>query len=185
MNYTYLLLHPSSSRFVEKILEEILYNGFQIFGIYRVDEWYKDTEEIYKNSYIKSRTVRQHVIAQAFINLTLFGSCGMLIVLSKKNKLDLELVKDTLALKVKIRNFLYERTNDIMKIYIDISKIENIEKKENENNYEKIFLSFIHCPDTIEQYKQDFLFFKDSIMKKGKLDEKDIKTMKAYQTFLI
>lgn len=55
----------------------------------------------------------------------------------------------------------------------------------NENNYEKIFLSFIHCPDTIEQYKQDFLFFKDSIMKKGKLDEKDIKTMKAYQTFLI
>ena len=59
------------------------------------------------------------------------------------------------------------------------------EKKENENNYEKIFLSFIHCPDTIEQYKQDFLFFKDSIMKKGKLDEKDIKTMKAYQTFLI
>ena len=56
---------------------------------------------------------------------------------------------------------------------------------ENENNYEKIFLSFIHCPDTIEQYKQDFLFFKDSIMKKGKLDEKDIKTMKAYQTFLI
>ena len=50
----------------------------------------------------------------------------MLIVLSKKNKLDLELVKDTLALKVKIRNFLYERTNDIMKIYIDISKIENI-----------------------------------------------------------
>ena len=75
MNYTYLLLHPSSSRFVEKILEEILYNGFQIFGIYRVDEWYKVTEEIYKNSYIKSRTVRQHVIAQAFINLTLFGSC--------------------------------------------------------------------------------------------------------------
>lgn len=67
MNYTYLLLHPSSSRFVEKILEEILYNGFQIFGIYRVDEWYKVTEEIYKNSYIKSRTVRQHVIAQAFI----------------------------------------------------------------------------------------------------------------------
>lgn len=57
--------------------------------------------------------------------------------------------------------------------------------RKNENNYEKIFLSFIHCPDTIEQYKQDFLFFKDSIMKKGKLDEKDIKTMKAYQTFLI
>lgn len=84
----------------------------------------------------------------------------MLIVLSKKNKLDLELVKDTLALKVKIRNFLYERTNDIMKIYIDISKIENIEKKENENNYEKIFLSFIHCPDTIEQYKQDFFFLR-------------------------
>jgi len=66
----------------------------------------------------------------------------MLIVLSKKNKLDLELVKDTLALKVKIRNFLYERTNDIMKIYIDISKIENIEKKENENNYEKEYTIF-------------------------------------------
>lgn len=63
----------------------------------------------------------------------------MLIVLSKKNKLDLELVKDTLALKVKIRNFLYERTNDIMKIYIDISKIENIEKKKMKTIMKKYF----------------------------------------------
>ena len=104
-----------------------------------------------------------------------------------KNKLDLELMQGYLyvALQGKTKEIFMKRTNDIMKIYIDISKIENIEKKENENNYEKIFLSFIHCPDTIEQYKQDFLFFKDSIMKKGKLDEKDIKTMKAYQTFLI
>lgn len=184
MKNTYLLLHPSSCRYVKYIFDEIYLNNFIIEGVFRVDEWEKVTEQIYKNSFKKSKTVKKHVKAQAFINIKLFGECGLLVLLTKEKIAYDKLIKDTLELKAKIRRKLYEETNNKITIYVDLNKSVYVDKKNKGENTDKIFLSFLHCPDTIEQYEQDYIFLKENgLLQKG-LSVNTIKKIIKYQSYL-
>ncbi|MCR5837217.1 MAG: hypothetical protein K6G88_11975 [Lachnospiraceae bacterium] len=183
MENTYLLLHPSSARYVKLIFDEIHNSDFEVDGVYRIDDWEETVENVYASSYKKSSTVKQHVKSQAYINMALFGEHGLLVLLRKEESYD-ELVKSTLNLKFKIRDFLYAKTNELITIYIDLNKSIYKGQNSKEANMDKIFLSFIHCPDSINQYKQDLQFFCQK-MRGKKLSDLEIDRMIRYQTFLI
>lgn len=193
MRYTYLLLHPSSNVFIEKILTELKKKSFLIKGVYRISEWDTVLDDIYKNTYAKSNTVQQNVFAHAYINKYLFGNIGILILLYKKIPYN-ELIFETLRIKKYLRKGMEKTRDGTITISIDLKqvniceyseKIENCENKiyEGRKRRANIFFSYLHCPDTEEQYIEDFKVLEKYLRKENKLGRKEIKMMIKYCSY--
>ena len=184
MKNTYLLLHPSSVIIVEQIFNCIKEKGFIIEDIYRINQWDEILDSIYQTTYSKSETVKMHVHAHAYLNKYFYGNCGLLVILHKE--VDYKtMVRDTLELKQTIRSYMDDTRNGTISIMLNVNKVklcngmetlhDSIEKKEN------VFFSYVHCPDSEEQYREDFKIFNNYNIKK--LDENEVKMMLKFHSY--
>lgn len=201
MKYTYLLLHPSASMMVDQIFETIRRKQFTVLSVYRVPNWHEKLDEIYKNSYDESSTVKKNVQGHAYINQYFFGDQGLIIFLYKDIPYK-KLIQETLTMKLELRMDMNETKNGMITIFLDTSKVASFLKNPNEkkqiesqvdslvqlnalsqDNGEilKIFLSYVHCPDTVEQYAQDFIMWDRYLGEK--LNEKEIENVIKYHSF--
>ena len=201
MEYTYLLLHPCASMMVDQIFETINRKQFTVLAVYRVPHWHEKLDEIYKNSYDESSTIKRNIQGHAYINQYFFGDQGLIIFLYKDIPYN-KLVQETLTMKLELRMDMNETKNGMITILLDTSKVasflRNPNKKEHkesqvdslvqlnalsQDNGEilKIFLSYVHCPDTVEQYVQDFIMW-DRYLEE-KLNEKEIENIIRYHSF--
>ena len=64
MNCTYLLLHPSSNIIIDYIFETLNKKGLQVKAVYKILRWDEILDDIYKNTYPKSSSIKTHVHAQ-------------------------------------------------------------------------------------------------------------------------
>ena len=183
---TYLLLHPSSAVIVEKIFKNINDEGFEIKEAYRIKEWNKLLDNLYKNTYLKAETIKMHVHAHAFLNNYLYGNSGILLILYKNEDYN-TMIKDTLNLKKSIRSSMNKTKDGTISIRMNLKGIfSEGEYKEllcsKINDDEKVFLSYVHCPDTREQYIEDFSLFNSMDLRR--LDIHDIESILKYHSYL-
>lgn len=162
MNCTYLLLHPSSNIIIDYIFETLNKKGLQVKAVYKILRWDEILDDIYKNTYPKSSSIKTHVHAHAFINKYMFGNCGLILILYK-NITYTELVKQTLEVKRAIRMFVDKTKNGTISIFCSTDELKqnmsNAQKHKESNILPEtinVFFSYLHCPDTIEQYEEDF-----------------------------
>lgn len=173
MKYTYLLLHPSSSIYVDYIFSMILNENFVILNVYRISNWDTILYDIYRNSFRKSTSVYKHVFAHAYINKYMFGNYGLLVFLSKKNISIENLINDTLDIKRKIRKKINEtKNNGTIEMFLN-----------NGNKIIDVFLSYLHCPDTKKQYCEDFETFRSYAKEINILSETEIRNVLRYHSY--
>lgn len=191
MKYTYLLLHPSTNLYVEKVFDILNQSNITVMAVYRIPGWDTILKTIYKNTFMKSSTVEEHVIAHAYINKYFFGNCGLLLLLYKNIPYH-DLIKETIDVKLRFRQEMSETKEGIITIVLDTNRsIYNSNQKElngyskiekpSPKNTLKIFLSYIHCPDTVEQYEEDFETFR--IFLRNKLTANEIEKIIKYRSF--
>lgn len=173
MQYTYLLIHPSSSIFIDYIFRMILNDNFVILKVYRISNWDTILFDIYRNSFRKKASVYKHVVAHAYINKYMFGNHGLLVFLFKKDVSIENLINDTLSIKRKIREKINKtKSNGDIEIYL-----------KNGNKIIDVFLSYLHCPDTKEQYCEDFKTFRNYVKEINVLSENEVINVLRYHSF--
>lgn len=186
MEYTYLLLHPSSIVFVEQIFSTLKQNNITIAAVYRISYWDAILNDIYKNTYAKSATIEAHVQSHAYINKYMFGNCGLILLLHKNIPYD-ELVKETINVKFKLRQSMNKTKDGTITILHDVSpstfnlSMDKATLTHQDEKILKIFLSYVHCPDTIEQYIEDFKILRDYL--KNELTPQEIEGIIKYRSF--
>lgn len=202
MKHTYLLLHPCSIVFVDRIFNALKQNNFTIAAVYRISCWDAILNDIYKNTYAKSNTIQEHVQSHAYINKYMFGNYGLILLLQKSISYD-ELVKETLDVKLKLRQAMNETRDGTITILLNASRSiynlhENKEKSfklPKNNSLEtglneltqpdervlRIFFSYVHCPDTMEQYMEDFEILDNYL--KEELTPQEIEGIIKYRSF--
>jgi hypothetical protein len=156
--------------------------NFSIVAVYRILCWDAILNDIYKSTFIKSNTVEEHVLSHAYINKYLFGNCGLILLLHKNLSYG-ELVNDTLQVKMELRQDMNKTKDGTIYILLNTNRsIYNsspIQKKRMVNT----FLSYIHCPDTIEQYFEDFKILKDYLKSDNKLHSQEIEKIIKYRSY--
>jgi hypothetical protein len=191
MKYTYLLLHPCANLIVDQIFNTLKQNNIMVAAVYRISCWDAILDEIYKNTYTKSITIEAHVQSHAYINNYLFGNSGLILLLYKNISYD-ELMKETINVKLKLRQAMNETKDGTITILLDANRsIYKLHKNKSKNysqtntrqdeNSFKIFLNYVHCPDTIEQYKEDFETLRDYL--KNELTPQEIEKIVKYRSF--
>lgn len=182
MDYTYLLLHPCSNVFVDHIFNILEQKNFTIVAVYRILCWDAILNNIYKNSFIKSNTVEEHVLSHTYINKYLFGTCGLVLLLHKNLSYD-ELINETLQVKIELRQDMNKTKDGTISILLDANRsIYSSSQKQNKRMI-NTFLSYIHCPDTIEQYFEDFETLKDYLKSDNKLHQQEIEEIIKYHSY--
>ncbi len=191
MKYTYLLLHPCANLIVDQIFNTLKQNNIMIAAVYRISCWDAILDDIYKNTYTKSITIETHVQSHAYINNYLFGNSGLILLLYKNIPYD-ELMKETINVKLKLRQAMNETKDGTITILLDTNRSiyklrknklknhSNTVTKQDENKL-KIFLNYVHCPDTIEQYIEDFEILRDYL--KNELTPQEIEEIVKYRSF--
>jgi hypothetical protein len=182
MENTYLLLHPSSAVIVEEIFEYIRDYNFELKHVYRIPNWDKVLDQIYHNTYTKAKTIKMHVHAHAYLNKYFFGNYGLLLILHKDVSYE-KMIQDTLEVKKKIRSRMNDTKNGTISIHLNLRKA-NIEKSvitELPNDEDTIFFSYVHCPDSKQQYTEDFKFFQESDL--YRLRPKEINAVLKYHSY--
>lgn len=182
MKFTYLMLHPCSAKNIRLIFDKIKKEQFSIEGVYRIDNWNSTIDKIYSSSYGKSNSVKEHVLAHAYINTYLFGNCGLLILLFKNEDYK-TLIQDTLCLKQEIRNHMNDTREGVISISLNVNHSIYNENKLNEVRMVEVFLSYLHCPDTKEQYFEDFKNLQYYFSKGKKLSMKEINSILKYCSY--
>lgn len=197
MNYTYLLLHPNANIIIDYIFELLGKNEFLVKAVYRIPQWDEMLDEIYKNTYPKADTIKMHVHAHAYINKYMFGNYGLILLLYKDTTYE-ELIKETLEVKRKIRYFMNKTKDGTISILLDgerfINSSSNIQKNIEEASKDflkedvkrtgkliNIFFSYVHCPDTVEQYEEDFKALENYMV--NKLKPHEIDAVLKYRSF--
>ena len=191
MKCTYLLLHPCACTIVDQIFNILKKNNIIIKAVYRIHGWNAILDDIYRNTYTKSITIEAHVQAHAYINNYLFGNNGLILLLYKKIPYN-ELIKETINVKHKLRQTVNKTKDGTITIFLDANKsiyrlCKNKSKDTSQThirpdeNKLKIFLSYIHCPDTIEQYMEDFEILRDYLKKE--LTAKEVEAIIKYHSF--
>lgn len=201
MKYTYLLLHPCANVFVDQIFSALKRSNFTIVAVYRISCWDAILDNIYKNTYAKSNTIEEHVQSHAYINKYMFGNYGLILLLHKNLSYD-ELVKETLNVKYELRQAMNETKDGTITILLDANRsiynlLEDTEKASKlpkssqatglntlthrDEKVLKIFLSYVHCPDTMEQYMEDFKILRDYL--KDELTPQEIEGIIRYRSF--
>lgn len=182
MNYTYLLLHPCSSVFVDRIFNLLEQKGFAIVAVYRILGWDAILHDIYKNAFVKSNTVEEHVLSHAYINKYLFGNCGLILLLHKNLTYD-ELVNETLQVKIELRQDMNKTKDGTISIILNANRSIYSSSPKQKEIMVSTFLSYIHCPDTIEQYSEDFQTLKNYLKSDNKLCQNEIEEIFKYHSY--
>lgn len=182
MKYTYILLHPCSSKYIQYIFDKLKQENFFIIGVYRIINWESILNNIYKNSYIKSKSVEEHVLSHAYINKYLFGDCGLIILLFKCESYE-TLVQDTLCIKKEIRDHMNNTKNGIISISLNVNKSIYHKKSLKEDRMVETFLSYVHCPDTVEQYYIDFENLKCYLSEDKRLSTEEIDNIIKFRSY--
>lgn len=182
---------------VNYIFELLGKNEFLIKEVYRIPRWDEILDEIYKNTYPKADTIEMHVHAHAYINKYMFGNYGLILILYKDTTYK-ELIKETLEVKRTIRRFMNKTKDGTISIFLDGERSINDSSDIQENIQEaakdffkedmkgagkliNIFFSYVHCPDTVEQYEEDFKVLKNYMV--NKLKSQEIDAVLKYRSF--
>lgn len=156
--------------------------NIDITAAYRISNWKAILDDIYRDTYEKSSTIRKHVSLHAFLNECFFGNIGLLLILYKECTYD-DLIRETLDIKKRIRSIKRETKDGTISIYINLNLDKQclpiLSKKEKDN----IFLSYLHCPDTEQQYVKDFKVLYTYLKDEKKLSKKDIGNIVKYHSY--
>jgi hypothetical protein len=183
MENTYLLLHPCSNVFVNHIFTTLKQWDFTIVAVYRILGWDTVLDEIYKNTYSKSITVEEHVQSHAYINKHMFGNCGLILLLNKRNMSYDDLVKETLGVKLELRKAMNKTKDGTISIFLNANRSIYNSAKLQEEKLISTFLSYIHCPDTVEQYFEDFETLSEHLKSEKKLKQHEIENILDYRSY--
>ena len=182
MKYTYLLLHPSSNIFVDRIFKTLIKKGFIITAVYKVSAWDTILWDLYRSSFRNSETVEEHVMAHAYINKYLFGNRGVLLLLSKNISYD-NLIKETLEVKNELRNTMDKTKDGTISIFLNMKQeVYNLKTAQDKKKVD-VFFSYIHCPDTKIQYDEDFRRLREVMVEKNRLGYQEIEDMIKYHSY--
>lgn len=184
-----MLLHPSSSVYADLIFRILHQHQLAVVAAYHVSSWLDILECVYRYNLQKSKDAMEYVYCHAYVNSCFFGNCALLVLLNKDIPYE-ELVSETLQVKSIIRHLLNKTKDGTISLYVDVDYVMTTWLKRSEpvitqnvhSNYDlfaygshrqkKIILTHVHCPDTVEQFYEDFICL-DAFMKESYLLHSD------------
>lgn len=171
MNKSYIMIKPEGQRYLEEIENIIFDFGFAIEGIYYVEDWEFICTQIY------SKCLNEHdelfmkdFLGHVWLNKYLFGNQSLVIMLSKRNFANEELLAEIMRMKKYIRKKYNATKNGTFMLLMDLSKAGITSSDVNNGQvtllqgtkqecldemisqvgfFRTFFLQYVHCPDVV------------------------------------